>query len=336
MIDRNPHPSTLLSCCLSTTLAIGLVSAGTASANLIAGDSFLTGNPADAASGEYITTQFRRGQVNGAGQDPTIPGFTGAWTGNVTSGSLAVAQWTAQSAPTGTTAPYQAGGRARFGGSSAVNGLQRRVQRELSPYTPASTYYMSVITQIATGDLAGAPGFVGVGFTNADASVTQQDANMAGGSALRGLLIGAASSDGATTDFVIRHVGAAGLVDEVVDAGIPNVEPTLTVVRLDFNDDPANPAGNSRISVWHNPDFTAALTEADATADSAPLTFRTFALDTIGDLTHLTMTGINYSKAASFDEVRLATTWEAAVPVPEPATGVLALTALLAVNRRSR
>jgi hypothetical protein len=334
MTTTTPFSIPLAGYATAFAFGLSLVAASTGTASLIASDAFLTGNPADPANGEYITTQFRRSQVNGAGQDPTIPGFTGPWTGNVTSGSLAVAQWTAESAPTGTTAPYQAGGRARFGGSSAVNALQRRVQRELAPYTPASTYYMSVITQIATGDLAGAAGFVGVGFTNSDASVTQQDANLVSGSALRGLLMGAASSDGATTDFVIRHVGASGLVDEVVDANIPSVEPTLTVVRLDFNDDPANPAGNSKISVWHNPDFTAALTEADATASEAPLVFRTFALDTAADLTHLTMTGINYSRAASFDEVRFATSWEAAVPVPEPAVGLLALTGLIAVRRR--
>ena len=322
---------------LTALAAIGLLAGGVApqaDAALIATDHFLTGDPADPAAGEYIVAQFRRSQINGAGQDPTIAGFTGAWTGNVTSGSLAVAQWTAESAGTGSTIPYQEGGRARFGGSSAVNELQRRVQRELSAYTPSNTYYISVITQIATGDLAGSPGFVGLGFTNTGATVTLTDANIVGGSDLRGVLIGAASSDGLTTDFVIRHVGSSGVVqNDVLETNIENIIPTHTILKIEFNDDPLNPNGNSKISVWHNPSVW--WSESAATAAQAPLEFRTFALGTNADITHMTMTGLNFSKAASFDEPRFATTW--ADVIPEPATAGLALTMLLGMaGRRQR
>jgi hypothetical protein len=301
---------------------------------IIAQDHFLTGNPANTAIGEYSETQIRRSQVNGAGQDPTIAGFTGAWTGNVTSGSLAVAQWTAESAPTGSLIAYQEGGRARYGGSSAVNALQRRVQRELSPYTASDTYYMSFITQIATGDLAGADGFAGIGFTNSDASVTQADANIVGGSALRGLLIGAASSDGLVTDFVVRHVGSSGSVqNDLIAANIDNIIPTHTIVKIEFNDDPLNPNGNSKISIWHNP--VNWWSEAAATLSSAPLEFRTFALGSNADITHMTLTGLNYSKAASFDEPILGTAWEDVIP--EPATaGVLAVMGLSLAGRRRK
>lgn len=301
-------------------------------ADVIAADHFLTGNPADTANGEYSVTQIRRSQVNGAGQDPTIAGFTGAWTGNVTSGSLAVAQWTVESAPTGSPVTYQQGGRARFGGASAVNALQRRVQRELSPYTASDTYYMSFITQIATGDLAGADGFVGIGFTNSDASVAQADANIVGGSALRGLLIGAASSDGLVTDFVVRHVGSSGSVqNDVIAADIASVEPTQTIVKIEFNDDPLNPSGNSKLSIWHNPVNWGS--ESAATLSGAPLEFRTFALGSNADITHMTLTGLNYSRAASFDEPILGTAW--ADVIPEPATaGVLAVMGLALAGRR--
>lgn len=322
---------------LAALTAVGLLAGGLASqasADLIAADHFLTGNPADASAGEYSVTQLRRSQTNGAGQDPTIFGFTGAWTGNVTSGSLAVAQWTAESASTGSTVTYQDGGRARYGGSSAVNALQRRVQRELSPYTPSDTYYISVLTQIATGDLAGADGFVGLGFTNTGPTVTLTDANIVGGSDLRGILIGAASSDGLTTDFVIRHVGSTGVVqNDVIQADIDNIIPTQTIVRIDFNDDPLNPAGNSKLTVWQNPSVWG--NEADATAASAPLIFRTFALGTNADITHMTLTGLNFSKAASFDEPMFGTTWEDVIP--EPTTAGLALAMLLGlVGRRQR
>ncbi len=315
---------------VALTLAFGGVPS--AHANLIATDHFLTGNPADPSAGEYSITQLRRSEVNGAGQDPTIPGFTDPWTGNVTSGSLAVAQWTAESAPTGTTVDYQQGGRARFGGSSATNTLQRRVERALSSYTPSDTYYISIITQIATGDLAGEPGFVGAGFTNTGSGATageiiaNADANIVGGNGLRGLLIGGASSDGLSTDFVVRHVGSSGVVqDDVIQANIDNIIPTHTIVRIDFNDDPGNPNGNSKLSVWQNPaDYSS---EAAATASVTPLEFRTFALDTNADITHLTLTGVNYTRAASFDEPRFATSWNGALAVPEPATVWMALSA---------
>ncbi len=306
----------------------------TSDAALIATDHFLTGNPADASIGEYSPTYIRRSQTSGAGQDPIIDGFVGAWTGNVTSGSLAVAQWTAETDPTGSLIAYQEGGRARFGGSSAVNALQRRIQRELDTYTPSDTYYMSLITQIATGDLAGADGFVGAGFTNTGATVTQTDANIVGGSDLRGVLIGAASSDGLTTDFVIRHVGSSGVVqNDVLASDIASVEPTFTILKIEFNDDPSNPNGNSKITVWHNP--TAWQTEAEATADVTPLVFRTFALQSNTDITHLTLTGLNYSKAASFDEPRLATTWEEVIPEPATASLILAMTLGLVTRRRN-
>lgn len=325
------------------TLVWGVLPA--AQASLIATDHFLTGNPADPSAGEYSVTQLRRSELNGAGQNPTIPGFTGPWTGNVTSGSLAVAQWTAESAPTGSTIDYQQGGRARFGGLPATGTaslLQRRVERALSPYTPSDTYYVSVITQIATGDAAGEPGFVGAGFTNTGSGATagemiaSADANVEGGNGLRGFLIGAASSDGATTDFVVRHVGSSGIVqNDVIQANIDNVIPTHTIVRIDFNDDPGNPNGNSKLTVWQNPaDYSS---EAAATASVTPLEFRTFALDTNADITHLTLTGFKYSKAASFDEPRLATSWDGALAVPEPAAAWIALSGVaLAASARCR
>lgn len=328
-----------LSMRLAAVAALGLVGGGfvsTADAALIATDHILTGNPAVPANGEYSVTQFRQSNANGAGQNPTIAGFTGQWVGNVTSGtSMAVAQWKAESgALVDITVPYQDGGRAKYYGSSGVNSLQRRVQRELSPYTPSDTYYMSLITQIATGDLAGAAGFVGVGFTNTSGSAALTDASVVGGSDLRGVLIGAASSDGLTTDFVVRHVGSTGAVqNDVITSNVGSIEATQTIVKIEFNDDPGNLLGNSKLTIWQNP--TDLSSELGASASVTPLVFRTFALDTNADITHLMLTGLNYSKAASFDEPRLATTWGDAVP--EPATaGLLAAMGMGLLVRRQR
>lgn len=320
---------------------------GSSQAALIATDHFLTGSPADPALGQYVTTasvnQLRRSTVNGAGQNPTIAGYTGAWTGNVTSGSLAVAQWTAESAGIATTLPYQQGGRARFAG---VDNFQRRVQRTLEPYTTSNTYYISLLSQVLTEDTDG-DGFVGIGFTNTDASVAQADANIVSGNGLRGILIGAAGAGPAEptkTNYVVRHVGSTGSVQNDIilsdivqnnpDTGSPYIR--YTIAKIDYNDEPSNPAGNSKLTIWQDP--TDISSEAAATASVTPLEFRTFALSSPSDITVMTFTGVDYSKAASFDEPRFATTWDDVASVPEPAmAGILGLAvAAFAAARRRR
>src|SRR5687768_3101834 len=347
-------------CLAAAVMSFAIAQASDAA--LIASDSFLRGetntSAGDPALGQYdvraTINQFRRNNNAGAGQNPTVAGFTDAWTGNVVTGtSMAVAQWTAEF--DGITSPsliHPAGGRARFGGSSATNALQRRVQRNLSTYTPSDTYYMSFISQvlieeIASPPLAGDPsGFVGLGFTNGGSG--SGDANFADGSTtMRGLLIGAAGN-GTTTDYVVRHLGApvAGGVtpvvrNDVILGSIPQNTPEgtpftrFTVVKLEFNDDPANPAGNSRITIWQDPANIAS--EADATAAGTPLVLRTFGLGTNADLTQLTLLGINFSRASSFDEPRLGTEWADVAPVPEPASlAALGLGAAALLGRRRR
>lgn len=322
---------------------------GSSQAALIATDHFLTGSPADPALGQYITTvnlnQLRRSNANGAGQNPTIAGYSGAWTGNVTTGtSLAVAQWTAEPAGIATTLPYQQGGRARFAGAED---LQRRVQRSLEPYTTSNTYYISLLSQVLTEDANG-DGFVGIGFTNTDASVAQADLNIVSGNGLRGILIGAAAAgptEPIKTNYVVRHVGSTGSVqNDIILSDIVQNNPATgspyiryTIARIDYNDDPSNPAGNSKLTIWQDP--TDISSEAAATASVTPLEFRTFALSSPSDITVMTFTGVDYSKAASFDEPRFATTWDDVASVPEPAmAGILglAVAAFTAARRRRR
>lgn len=312
--------------------------AGSAQGDLIAQDHFLTGT--NAANGEYSLTplnQIVRSTANGGGQNPTIAGYTGAWVGNVNG----VAQWTIAAtsieSPYVTGLNYAEGGRPRWTGSSIV-AHQRRVHRQLSSYTPSNTYYMSFLSQAALND-TGNDGFVGIGFTNLPGTGTTPDPQFAtGGTGVRGLMVGVAG-DGTGYDYVVRHVGASGMKNDVIlDNIVQNdsegaVIVRYTVVRLDFNDDPTNPAGNSKITIWQDPDLTALSSEAAATAAAAPLTFRTFALGTNADLTHMSFVGIAYDKAVSFDEPRLATDWNSVVP--EPASlGVLALAGLATLRRR--
>lgn len=321
--------------------------AASAGASLIAHDGFRNdpANPSNPnlAAGEYViaasVNQLRRSEANGGGQNPSVTGFIGAWSGNVTSGSLAVAQWTAEAA--GIVMPqteaYHAGGRARFGGASATNTLQRRVQRTLAPYTPANTYYLSLTSQVLLADTAtNVAGFVGAGFSS-----TGNDAHFASGNAMRGVLIGAVR-EGSNTDYVVRHVGSTGaLQNDVIEDnilqtdGVQTVIARLTIVRIDFNDDAANPLGNSKLTIWHQPAVGSLASEAAATAAAAPIELRTFALGSNADLAQLTLLGLNWNKAASFDEPRLATTWESVVPVPEPSTLMVAAGLLgLGVRRR--
>ncbi len=314
------------------TLVVGFGwQAATSRAVLIATDHFLGGVPGDPLLGEYDLTTFknqlRRGEANGGGQNPTVSGFVDPWSGNVTSGSLGVAQWTAEVGGLTERLPFHQGGRARYGGSTAVENLQRRVQRQLDTYTPNDTYYFSVSSQVLTDDLD-LDGFVGIGFTNTGSGSTSAeiiasaDANIVGGSGLRGFLVGAAGDGVEGTDYVIRHVGSTGSVqNDILLNNIEQNDPVsgspftrLTIVKLEFNDDPGNVNGNSKLTVWQDPAFF--HSETAATASTTPLEFRTFALDTNADITHLTFTGVDYTRAASFDEPRLATTWEDAVPLP--------------------
>ncbi len=334
------------------TLAACSISAGTSQAALIAADSFKNDplNPTNPnlANGEYVTTsgvnQLRRSTANGAGQNPTVAGFTGAWSGNVTSGTLAVAQWTSESAGIvmPETADYHLGGRARYGGASTTATLQRRVQRALSSYTPSNTYYMSITSQVLLSDSAtSVTGFVGGGFTSSSSGSGDTHFDNSG-TAMRGLLIGAArDSVGGHTDYVIRHVGSSGLMQQnllenniLQTDGIQTVIARLTIVRVDINDDPTNPAGNSKLTIWHQPTLSSLGSEAAATAAQAPIELRTFGFTTTSDLTQLTLLGFNWNKAASFDEPRLATTWSSVIPIPEPMVAGLLIGAAFTLLRR--
>lgn len=335
------------------SMAVCGVLAGSSHAALIAADSFKNDplNPTNPnlANGEYVTTasvnQLRRGTANGAGQNPTVAGFSGAWSGNVTTGTLAVAQWTSESAGIvmPETADYHQGGRARYGGASTTATLQRRVQRSLSAYTPSNTYYMSITSQVLLSDTATSTiGFVGGGFTSS-ASGSGDTHFDNSSTAMRGLLIGAArDSVGGHTDYVIRHVGSSGLMqqntleDNIIQTdGIQTVIARLTIVRVDINDDPTNPAGNSKLTIWHQPTLSSLGSEAAATSAQAPIILRTFGFTTTSDLTQLTLLGFNWNKAASFDEPRLATTWSSVIPIPEPMTaGVMVGVGVAALRRR--
>jgi hypothetical protein len=143
---------------------------------------------------------------------------------------------------------------------------------------------------------------------------------------------------------VVRHVGSTGAVqNDIVESDIVQDNPATgspyiryTIAKIDYNDEPSNPAGNSRLTIWQDP--TDISSEVAATASVTPLEFRTFALSSPSDITTMTLTGVDYSRAASFDEPRFATTWDDVASVPEPAmAGILgvAVAAFAVARRRS-
>ena len=147
-------------------------------------------------------------------QNPAVAGFTGSWLGN--NGAASVTAWTAETTTLNAGVPtHESGGRLRSGG---IEDRNHRIRRALAPYTPANTYYMSVLTQPALAD-DNSDGFVGVGFTDGGPSQGPSDVTLP---SFKGLLIGFLS-DGATTDFVVRHEGPGGaMVNQVlVDASPP-------------------------------------------------------------------------------------------------------------------
>jgi hypothetical protein len=325
-LDCRARRFTLFSAVLAS---VALLGAGSAHAELIAADSFLSGD--DPSAGEYRDTGSEQfvGAADGT-QSPDVFGFTGAWSG---SGST-VAQWTAEAGGIGSDLDYEAGGRARFDG---VDNLQRRVQRSLDTYTPADTYYMSFISTAALGETDG-DGFVGLGFTD---NVTDSQMELGGPDGMRGLLYGYKANPDGTTDLVIRHrdrlsdgtsFGAADTViaTDVEPAGSEN-SVDYVIIKVEFDAALFNPDGNDVVTVYLNP--TDISSEAAALASSSTTTFNTFSLAANDDLTQLTMTGIDYSRPASFDEPRLGT--EFADVVPEPGSmALLGLGGLLLASRR--
>ncbi|MEM8737924.1 MAG: PEP-CTERM sorting domain-containing protein [Planctomycetota bacterium] len=314
----------------TAAVAAAVFVAGGARGELIAADSFLIGDPADASAGEYEADLLRRGNPD-AGQNPTIDGFTDPWTGNRTTGNGAVAQWTAVDGSVDGGLSYIGGGRARFSG---VDNTHRRVQRDLDTYTPVDTYYMSFLGTAALGDIDG-DGFVGIGFTN---DVSDAELEIGGSDGMRGLVVGFRANANGTTDLVLRHrdrladgvsFGAKDelLVADVDAAGSAGVGVYQVVVKAEIGAAPFDPDGDDVLSVWIN------RGEPPVEPVSA-LQFQGFSFSSNNDLTQLTLTGIDYSRPASFDEPRLGTEWTDVVPEPSSLFLIVGGVALAAARRR--
>ena len=290
------------------------------SAALVAGDSFLSGP--DAAAGQYIHNKAF--DLGGDPQNPTVPGFTGAWNNGGTGLFRPISD--------GLTAPglTGSGGSALFQFDTEV-GL-RNVKRNLTSPPVISTggeYWMAGLIRLNEND-PDFDGFVYAGFAS-----DLNDSN-----STQGYRIGVAG-DGSEMDLVLRHRSGAILAENVVLAdGITPGDTHMVLIRALANTDQggAGVPGNDNVSIWLNPTSTVSL----AALGVPDFSIEDFALFTNTAFSALTFEGSNITGAGvQFDELRLATSFEglqlaAAVIIPEPATATLALLGMAGLMQRRR
>ena len=281
---RRPHLNNLV---FAATLAAIVLVGGSGRAALIAWEPFLIGD--DPAAGEYVAGQALA--TTASPQNPTVPGFTGPWQGNT--GLITSQDYVLPGSP-----PEAVGGSARFQWDSNVG--ERQIYRELdTSYATGGTqpvYYISGLMELdqnfstasgaqaqtkllgihGTGTYGMRWGFQGTG-SGVDAVVEFRDADMA------------------TRTFVLEKDIAPGTHQ--------------FVMRLEQD----QRGWIDRTAVWLNPDPV--LGEADLGArrllrDSGNVN------DAAQPMNRLYLQGQNVGPNVPvyYDEIRLGTTWNAAVP----------------------
>ena len=319
---------------LLAVTGLSLATVAPAYAQLIAADSFRFGDPANAAAGEYNASPTNDGRLNPPGgppgQNPTIFGFTGQWTGDDTS------LWHAVETPLEhPSIAGEAGGSARFQFATEVG--HRGVRRSLATpptITTGETFWMSALVQIDELD-PDLDGFAWAGFASGND-------NGAGGNDVQGLKIGV-NGDGSEMDLVYRHrTGGSTMTTSTLLDGLTAGETHLVVLRAMVNSDLGGGGvnGNDNVSIWVDP--------ADVSSESAlgtSIDFEDFSLFSNDAFDFLALDGSNITGAGvRFDELFLGRTLAdvataAPAAVPEPSTFALAAVGLLGLalfGRRGR
>ncbi len=276
----------------AAVLLSGVISTSSASAQLIAADSFDTAN--------YAT-----GGLNG--QNPMIsPGWTSdtAWS----SGSANLQADTISLSNPTTTYDDASDGKGKFLEVASNFPLFRRASHDLDSYEPADTYFMSFFVN-PSGSFAepGSREHALVGFTNFVSQAAFENANADNAF---GLLVGFRGEDvGAATDTVdlivrARDVSTGDLVDTVLiaDAGNEPFGDTYHVMlKLDINVD-GGVADD--VTYWVNPTN---LTSETTATDSAAATgiFQSAAMDLNDRIDRLTvLTNFWTDRGFFWDETR--------------------------------
>jgi MYXO-CTERM domain-containing protein len=307
---------------LALLTIVGL--AGSASANLIAADS-------------YDQPGYSSGGLNG--QNPVVlPGWSGgnAWTvgsANLQADTISL---------TNSATPYDdaSNGKGKYVASSFD--FFRAGFRTLDSYTTADTYYMSMFVNPGGAFLSsGSREHAVVGFTNfvqqADFENNFGDPNFSNVfgvfAGFRGEDAGAAPGE---ADLIIRARGdlgggSFGLKDEVL---IPNAgnETYHVLMRVDING--TAPGFNDKISWWVNPSDLTDEAALDASALAAG-EFNSFAFNTTGDMSRKTVLTNKWARGFFWDETRLGTDLDSVTGIPAPgAVGLLGIAGLAASRRR--
>lgn len=301
---------------MATIAAVGFAGSS-ASAQLIAADSFDTGD-------------YSAGGLNG--QNPNInPGWTGAGSASWSVGSANL-QADAISLTNSATA-YDDGstGKGRYIASSFD--FYRAGHHRMDNYTAADTYYMSFFVNPGGSFLSsGSREHAVVGFTNfVDSKATFENTNSNNVFGLfagfRGEDAGAAAGE---ADLILRARGASGDLEDTVLLSNAQNETYHVIYKLEVNAS----GGTDQVSWWVNPsDLTdeSSLTSSAAAAGSVG----TFSMDTNFRIDRLSVISNDWARSMFWDETRFGYDLDSVTGVPAPgAAAVLGLAGLAAARRR--
>ncbi len=268
---------------LAAVVAATVLACGSGRAALIAWEPFLIGD--DPAAGEYVAGQEIA--TTASPQNPTVPGFTGAWQGNT--GLITPQDYVLPGSP-----PEAVGGSARFQWGSNVG--ERQIYRELdTSYAAGGTqpvYYLSGLMELDPG------------FSTANGSEAMLKL-LGGGYGMRWGFRGT----GSDVDAVVQYRDTDGNTNTyVVENGVaPGTH--QFVMRLEQN----QRDWVDRTAVWLNPDPV--LGEADLAARRL---LRESGNVNDGDqpMNRLYVQGENVGPNVPvyYDEIRFGTTWADALP----------------------
>ncbi len=289
------------------------IAANVALADMVAYDPFLNavvGNGEnDKLNGEYNAGSFFRDLTNGNNADVA---------GGPIIGWSAVNLWEGNSTNAGTNAyigPTDPAGL-NFGLNETIAGnVQARgftadlsfARRMLDSYTPSDTYYISGL--VRADNLTGNLNIQAMtGFTVTVSYGAFSTSNFPG------VMFGF-SGDGSQVDLVVRHrnTDPTGMTNSVLLSDAQEGETYFIVVKIEYDAD----GTNERLTAWLNP---TAYNENDAT----PVFSTTGAILTTQDQINYGGFWIenfdsNYQDYIQFDELRMGTEWNDAVPVPDSA-----------------
>lgn len=257
-------------------------------------ENFLTG------AGNYST-----GSV--VGQNPTVPGFSGAWATPGTS--------TASISSTNLTYSNPSGTVSSAGGSLFIDATGGRVFRNLSSTVDVNsntTIYVSLMMQNSlTGNATQYRAF-------------ELKDSSASGDAGRILQLGFSNSDFGTLNYGFRVNNSNSLQGNL---GISNTSTNFFVIKLTLSSTPNQDA----VTIWANP------TNLGSEALSGPgvtLTGFSFA----NNFSRVQFSGFT-AGTTNFDALRIGDSWQTVSTIPEPSTWVLlaaSLTGLVVMRRRRR